>query len=365
MPVPVLFKPTGARVPMKNTIAVMNTKGGVGKSTIVLGLAETLSEHLGKTVLVIDSDAQASISSMMMSTTQLFELQSNSLTLVDYLINTVLNGQQDDVARYLLAGVSDVDDATTVSILPSDVQLTLFEREVSHEQRHDQLRKAIGDLLDAVRPMFDIVLIDCPPGLSVLTESWLREADYHLTPTKPDYISSCGLEVFRRFKALNPEMGFAENLGVVINMKDRLSAADDKYHKWLANDPDNRCFEAIMPRANALQDASRFRFDERSFPAKYPGESGSQLRALVKEILHRIATAQTEDRAVEADIMAAQSPVTSPADEEPHQISPESEAELEAAATLNADQPAIDLAPSTASPAINPDEAPINVELPR
>ena len=55
MPVPVLFKPTGARVPMKNTIAVMNTKGGVGKSTIVLGLAETLSEHLGKTVLVIDS----------------------------------------------------------------------------------------------------------------------------------------------------------------------------------------------------------------------------------------------------------------------------------------------------------------------
>ena len=221
-----------------------------------------------------------------------------------------------------LAGVSDVDDATTVSILPSDVQLTLFEREVSHEQRHDQLRKAIGDLLDAVRPMFDIVLIDCPPGLSVLTESWLREADYHLTPTKPDYISSCGLEVFRRFKALNPEMGFAENLGVVINMKDRISAADDEYHKWLANDPDNRCFEAIMPRANALQDASRFRFDERSFPAKYPGESGSQLRALVKEILHRIATAQTEDRAVEADIMAAQSPVTSPADEEPHQISP-------------------------------------------
>lgn len=295
---------------MKNTIAVMNTKGGVGKSTIVLGLAETLSVHAGKSVLVIDSDAQASISSMMMSTTRLFELQSAGLTLVDYLITTVLNNEQGDVQKFLVPGVSDVDDAGSVSILPSDVQLTLFEREVSHEQRHTQLRQAIGDLLDVVRPLYDIVLIDCPPGLSVLTESWLREADYHLTPTKPDYISSCGLEVFRRFKALNPEMGFAENLGVVINMKDRMSAADDEYHKWLAADPDNNCFNVIIPRANALQDATRFYHDERSYPAKYPGDAGAQLRALVTEMLERLASSVA---AAEAATAAAQSLSAEPA----------------------------------------------------
>lgn len=301
---------TGARGTIKNTIAVMNTKGGVGKSTIVLGLAETLSVHAGKSVLVIDSDAQASISSMMMSTTRLFELQSAGLTLVDYLITTVLNNEQGDVQKFLVPGVSDVDDAGSVSILPSDVQLTLFEREVSHEQRHTQLRQAIGDLLDVVRPLYDIVLIDCPPGLSVLTESWLREADYHLTPTKPDYISSCGLEVFRRFKALNPEMGFAENLGVVINMKDRMSAADDEYHKWLAADPDNNCFNVIIPRANALQDATRFYHDERSYPAKYPGDAGAQLRALVTEMLERLASSVA---AAEAATAAAQSLSAEPA----------------------------------------------------
>ena len=78
----------------------------------------------------------------------------------------------------------------------------------------------IGELLAGVRKVFDVVLIDCPPGLSVLTESWLREADFHISPTKADYVSVCGLEVFRRFKGLNPEMGFAENLGVIVNMKE-------------------------------------------------------------------------------------------------------------------------------------------------
>ena len=51
---------------MRNTITVMNAKGGVGKSTLVLALAETLSNDHGKKVLVVDSDAQASISHMLL-----------------------------------------------------------------------------------------------------------------------------------------------------------------------------------------------------------------------------------------------------------------------------------------------------------
>lgn len=291
---------------MKNAIAVMNTKGGVGKSTMVLALAETLAAYEDKSVLVIDSDAQASVSSMLMSTTQLYELQSNGLTLVEYLVNTVLSNDRDEVARYLVTGVSDVDDAETITLMPSDVQLTLFEREVSHEQRHTQLRQAIGELLAQVRPLYDVVLIDCPPGLSVLTESWLREADFHLTPTKPDYISSCGLEVFRRFKSLNPEMGFAENLGVVINMKDQMAPADDEYHQWLAKEGDNRCFETVVPRASSLQDAARFQAQDRSYPAKYPGAAGRQMRLLVQELLRRmvgepVASATTDQPSSDAD----------------------------------------------------------------
>ncbi|NIO38877.1 MAG: AAA family ATPase, partial [Burkholderiales bacterium] len=48
--------------------------------------------------------------------------------------------------------------------------------------------------MSEISKIFDIVLIDCPPGLSILTESWLREADFHISPTKADYVSVCGLE---------------------------------------------------------------------------------------------------------------------------------------------------------------------------
>jgi chromosome partitioning protein len=274
---------------MRNSIAVMNTKGGVGKSTIVLALAETLATYHGKNVLVIDSDSQATVSSMLMTIPNLHKLQHDGLTLVDYLVARVLQNEAADWPRFVVRNVSDVDDSRTVFLIPSDMQLTLFEREVSKESLHGRLRAVIGALLTEARKVFDIVLIDCPPGLSVLTESWLREADFHISPTKADYVSVCGLEVFRRFKSLNPEMGFAENMGVLINMKDLASPSEEDYHAWLLGNPENRCFNQVVPRAMALQEAARFHSPERSYFAKYPGETGKALRQLSEEVLARMA----------------------------------------------------------------------------
>lgn len=273
---------------MRNTIAVMNTKGGVGKSTLVLALAETLSTEYNKNVLVIDSDAQASVSGMLMTVTHLHGLQQAAKTLVDYLVSEVLQRKPAVWSDFVVRNISDVDDARSVYLLPSDMQLTLFEREVSKDSQHVRLREVIADLLKTVRDVFDVVLIDCPPGLSVLTESWLREADYYVSPTKPDYVSVCGLEVFRRFRALNPEMGFAENLGVVVNMMDENSKPENEYHRWLTENPDNRCFDSVIPRRSTLQDAARFETIQKSYQAKYPGDVGVTLRKLVEEVLERM-----------------------------------------------------------------------------
>jgi chromosome partitioning protein len=300
---------------MRNTVAVMNTKGGVGKSTLVLALAETLSAYHGKNVLVIDSDAQATASSMLMTIANLHKLQQNGLTLVDYLVSRVLQNAPSEWPRFVVRNVSDVDDARTVFLIPSDMQLTLFEREVSKESLHARLRNVIATLLNEARSVFDIVLIDCPPGLSVLTESWLREADFHISPTKADYVSVCGLEVFRRFKALNPEMGFATNLGVLVNMKDMSSPTEDDYHNWLRENPDNKCFEHVVPRAVAIQEAARFHMPDRSYYAKYPGATGQALRSITEEVLARLAAAQA------AGPLSAPRSGSGPAEEEPSEPS--------------------------------------------
>jgi chromosome partitioning protein len=277
---------------MRNTITVMNAKGGVGKSTLVLAIAETLSAFHGKKVLVIDSDAQASISHMLLPQRQLEALQDEGQTIVDYLIATVLKGTPEDWRRYVIGGVSDVDDARSVALLPSDTNLTLFEREVSKGEREAQLRRTVGACLREARQAYDFVLIDSAPGLSVLTECWLREADYYISPTRPDYISTRGLAFLNKFRQRNPEMGFAELLGVIINMKDPQSVQDEQYEYWLRQEPDNRCFTRSILRVTPLQSAAYFSPSARSYWAKYPGQTGDQVRFLTDELLRRVANGQ-------------------------------------------------------------------------
>lgn len=336
----------------------MNTKGGVGKSTLVLALAETLSAHYGKNVLIIDSDAQTSISAMLLTPANLHRLQSDGLTIVDLLVASVLNNVAVDWPRFVVGGVSDVDEARSVYLVPSDMQLTLFEREVSKESLHGKLRSSIGALLKHVRGVFDIVLIDCPPGLSVLTESWLREADFHLSPTKPDYVSTCGLEVFRRFKGLNPEMGFADNLGVIVNMKDAYSSVDADYQRWLMENPDNLCFTQAVPRTSALQVAAQLSPVERSYVAKYPGESGVSVRAVAEELINRLTAANRAAQAKPQPVPAKGSQPQMPAVSKAAAVVPAAETAPppapDAAAAVRQAPPPTPVRPAAAAPPANP-----------
>jgi chromosome partitioning protein len=287
---------------MRNTISVMNAKGGVGKSTLVLTIAETLSAHFGKRVLVIDSDAHASISNMLMAPDWLETIQQQRRTIVDYLIGNVLHGAATNWRAFLTGGVSDVDDATTIDLLAGGGHLTLFEREVSKSGQEVALRYAVRAFLAEVGAAYDLVLIDSAPGLSVLTECWLRECDFYLAPTKPDYISTHGLQFLRQFRQRDTDMAFAEPLGVIINMKDANSTEDERFARWLHHNGGNRCFEQAIPRANAFQTAAHFSPRARSYWAKYPGAAGRTLKLLCAEMLQRLATMQPP--ATMADVQA-------------------------------------------------------------
>jgi chromosome partitioning protein len=278
---------------MRNVITVMNAKGGVGKSTLVLTLAETLSAYHGLSVLVIDSDAHASLSSMLISPNWFATLQAEGKTFVDYLIAGVLNGAGVNWDTFVLEGVSDVDDARSVDLLLGGGHLTLFEREISKGNHEAALRKTIRAFLAEARATYDLVLIDSAPGLSILTECWLREADFCLSPAKPDFLSTRGLQFLQQFGQRDAQMGFSESLGIIISMKDVHAPEDDKFERWLRHNIKSHCFKQTIPRTAALQTAAYFSVWSRSYAAKYPGKTGRLLRDLASELLDRLAEAQT------------------------------------------------------------------------
>jgi len=270
----------------------MNAKGGVGKSTLVLTLAETLSVHFGKSVLVVDSDAHASLSSMLMSPNWFAILQDKQRTFVDYLIATVLDGAPASWRTFLASGVSDVDDARSVDLLLGGGHLTLFEREVSKRNQEGDLRQAIRTFLGEARDTYDLVLIDSAPGLSVLTECWLREADFCLSPSKPDYLSTRGLQFLQQFGQRDADMGFATMLGVIISMKDPQAPEDEDFDRWLRHNIKAGCFKQAIPRTTSLQNAAHFSVIARSYRAKYPGNTGRVLREVAAELLERLDKAK-------------------------------------------------------------------------
>ena len=288
---------------MGQSIAVMNTKGGVGKSTITMAVAETASVYHGKNILLIDSDPQTSLSVMMMPTQRWEKLEHEKKTLVHYLAQTVLGDEKLDWKQFVASKVSDVDEVGSVFLMPSHMELSLFERAVSEAKRARALRDTVRKLLDSAMSVFDLVIIDCPPGISILTEIWLRQADYYLPPTKPDYLSARGLAILGRFRELYPKMRFASNLGVVINMKDKRSPIDEEWHGRIASIADNRCFPTAIPRRAYIQRAADFDESMRSYLAKYPGDAGEALRSLVDEMLQRLneQPAETELKLTGAD----------------------------------------------------------------
>jgi chromosome partitioning protein len=163
---------------------------------------------------------------------------------------------------------------------------------VSKGDRETVLRRTVGTCLNEASQTYDYILVDSAPGLSVLTECWLREAAFYISPTRPDYISTRGLAFLRKFRQRNPEMGFAELLGVIINMKDPQSSDDEQYDRWLRQNADNRCFKQSILRVTPLQAAAYYSSSARSYWAKYPGQTGDQLRQLTDELLKRVAEAQ-------------------------------------------------------------------------
>src|SRR5579862_6735700 len=180
---------------MAVTIAVLSQKGGTGKTTAVRTLTDVF-RRLDLRVLAVDLDPQGNLS--------------------DYL------DVDPDVAPTVgdvLAGRAKVRDAVHDGIIPANLGLAEAELVLGGKMgRELALRKALGQLRDD----FDVVLIDCPPALGLLTVNALVASDHALLSAEAQYFALQGveqaLEVIELARdSLNPNLQW---LGVVLNIAD-------------------------------------------------------------------------------------------------------------------------------------------------
>ena len=159
-------------------IAIVNQKGGCGKTTTTVNLAGALAAD-GNRILIIDMDPQA-------HATLALGLEPDELEMNLYEVLVEPTG-----ARQLDSVIVDVSDK--IDIAPSSIVLSALEQKLAME-RHDARTERLSAALDALPPLYDYVLIDCPPNVGLLTFNALRAASEVIVPLETSFFAIDGVQ---------------------------------------------------------------------------------------------------------------------------------------------------------------------------
>ncbi|HEX4507252.1 MAG TPA: ParA family protein [Alphaproteobacteria bacterium] len=222
------------------TFALVNQKGGVGKTTTAINLGTALAA-MGKTALVIDLDPQGNASTGL----------------------GIERAQRENGTYDVLMGAVPAADAivTTsiprLSIIPSTVDLAGAEIElVNSERREHRLKEALA----AIAGRFDYILIDCPPSLNLLTLNALVVADALLVPLQTEFYALEGLSylvqtVERVKRAFNDKLELA---GIILTMFDRRNSLSEQVAQDVRGHFAATVFETIIPRNVRVSEAPSY-----------------------------------------------------------------------------------------------------------
>lgn len=210
---------------MPITVSTINLKGGVGKTSITVALAEILSAEHGQKVLVIDLDPQTNATVMLIPEEHWKEKNDAGDTLFQMFRDRLEGTSKFDPKRAIMKRVSNVGGGIpTLDLLPSSLDLIEIQDALPNVPKtgyHVTTPVSIlKSALDGTLGLYDFVLIDCPPNLGTITLNGLLISDYFLIPCIPDILSTYGIsQILKRVEKFRErEEIHIIPLGIVISM---------------------------------------------------------------------------------------------------------------------------------------------------
>ncbi len=271
--VPTRLKTYKEKKPVKHTIgqtkvvAILNQKGGVGKSTTSINLSAALGE-MNKQVLLIDLDPQGNSSSGLGIDKGMVE-------------NCIYNVLLDDIP---IEDAIIPDVCEGLDVVPATINLAGAEVElVSEMARENRLKDAVGQM----RGKYDYIFIDCPPSLGLLTVNALVAADKLLIPIQCEFYALEGvtklLDSMKRVKTrLNPSLDI---LGVLLTMYDNRTTLSKQVVDEVQGYFGRTVFNTLIPRTVKLSEAPSYGLPITEYDPR--GKGSISYIELAKEVISR------------------------------------------------------------------------------
>lgn len=293
-------------------LAVANRKGGVGKSTVAVMLAHALSVHGGKRVLLIDLDSQCNASLILMGGQGWNEARKAGRSIADYFYD-LFDGIPANAKDYVVKNAGDVSGANGkpagISLVPGsllleDIQGELYLKQASQSNIPDvvanRVRGRMESLIRRFEGDFDVVILDCAPGLSFAALAALKTADKVIVPFRPDYVSQ--LAVDRVALLIEDRRNLDDIASIPLDERRYVCIAnyvrnDDKDYMMIEEiGLVHPVLETFLPQRNGIADAFDYMGQLRSIDAKY-GDAAGDVKELYNEIERLIETVQEAEAA--------------------------------------------------------------------